>query len=160
MKDRKEESEYLEKVIFINRVAKVTKGGRRFKLCALVVVGDGAGKVGVGYGKGNEVPIAIQKAIQSAKKNIFQVPLNGTTIPHEIIGRFKASRVLLKPASPGTGVIAGAPIRALFEYAGATDILAKSLGSSNTINMVKAAESGLRNLMRKEEVFEIRNKKQ
>jgi small subunit ribosomal protein S5 len=159
MEEKKETQEYLEKVVFINRVAKVTKGGRRFKLCALVVVGDGAGKVGVGYGKGNEVPVAIQKGIQSAKKNIFEVPLNGTSIPHEIIGRFKASKVLLKPASPGTGIIAGAPIRALFEYAGVTDILAKSLGSSNTINMVKAAENGLRNLLKKDEVMEIRNKK-
>lgn len=135
-----DESQLEERVVFTNRVAKVTKGGRRFKMCALVVVGNRNGIVGVGYGKGTEMPIAIRKAIQDAKKNLFRIPMNGTTIPHEVIGEFKASRVLMKPAAPGTGIIAGGPLRHLFELAGIKDILAKSLGSSNQINVTRAAE--------------------
>jgi len=153
-----DESQLEERVVFTNRVAKVTKGGRRFKMCALVVVGNRNGIVGVGYGKGTEMPIAIRKAIQDAKKNLFQVPLKGTTIPHEIIGEFKASRVLMKPAAPGTGIIAGGTLRHLFELAGIKDILAKSLGSSNQINVTRAAEKGLRQLFDPREILEIRGK--
>ncbi len=156
--EKVEQVELQEKIVFINRVAKVTKGGRRFKMSALVVVGNGQGLVGVGYGKGSEVPVAVQKAIQDAKKNLFQVPLVGLTIPHSVIGEFKASRVLLKPASEGTGIIAGGPVRALMELAGIKDILAKSLGSSNAINILKAAEIGLRNLKSAEKIAEIRGK--
>ncbi len=148
--------QFEEEIVFINRVAKVTKGGRRFKMAALVIVGDRKGQVGIGYGKGNELPLAIQKGVQAAKKNLFRVPLNGTTIPHAVLGDFKASRVLIKPAAPGTGVIAGGPIRALFELAGIKDVLAKSLGSANAINMVKAAEKGLKSLLNPEEVKALR----
>jgi len=153
-----DENQLEERVVFTNRVAKVTKGGRRFKMCALVVVGNRNGIVGVGYGKGTEMPIAIRKAIQNARKNLFQVPLKGETIPHEIIGEFKASRVLMKPAAPGTGIIAGGTLRHLFELAGIKDILAKSLGSSNQINVIKAAEMGLRQLFDPGEILEIRGK--
>jgi small subunit ribosomal protein S5 len=151
-----EEIQLEEEVVFINRVAKVTKGGRRFKMAALVIVGDRNGRVGVGYGKGSEVPIAVQKGIQNAKKNLFKVPRRGSTIPHEVVGEFKASKVVIKPAAPGTGVIAGGPIRVLFELAGIKDVLAKSLGSSTAVNMVKAAENGLKSLIDKEEVMKIR----
>jgi small subunit ribosomal protein S5 len=151
-----DENQLEERVVFTNRVAKVTKGGRRFKMCALVVVGNRNGVVGVGYGKGTEMPIAIRKAIQDAKKNLFRIPLKGTTIPHEIIGEFKASKVLMKPAAPGTGIIAGGPLRHLFELAGIKDILAKSLGSSNQINVTRAAEKGLRELFDPQEIFAIR----
>jgi small subunit ribosomal protein S5 len=151
-----EEIELEEEVVFINRVAKVTKGGRRFKMAALVVVGNRNGRVGVGYGKGSEVPIAVQKGIQNAKKNLFKVPLRGSTIPHEVVGEFKASKIVIKPAAPGTGVIAGGPIRVLFELAGIKDVLAKSLGSSTAVNMVKAAENGLKSLINREEVMKIR----
>ena len=147
-----EKNQYIERVVAINRVAKVVKGGRRFSFTALVVVGDGDGIVGVGYGKAKEVPAAIAKGVEEAKKNFFRVPRVGVTIPHPVQGEAAAGVVMLRPASPGTGVIAGGPVRAVLECAGIHDVLSKSLGSDNAINIVHAAVAALKGLERPEQV--------
>ncbi len=152
----KEQSDLSEKVVFINRCAKVVKGGRRFSFSALIVAGDKAGRVGCGFGKANEVAEAIRKASESARKSLVKVAIRENTIPHEVIGEFGGGRVLLRPASPGTGVIAGGGVRAVIEAAGVRDVLAKSLGSSNHANVVKATLAALRQLRLREEIFKAR----
>lgn len=152
-----QEPELTEKVVFINRVSKVVKGGRRFNFSAVIVVGDGQGRVGAGLGKANEVPEAIRKGIATAKRSLITVPMNGSTIPHEVMAHFGAAKVMLKPASAGTGVIAGGGVRAVLEAAGIRDILTKSLGSKNALNVVKATISGLSSL-RMPEVVTARRK--
>ncbi len=157
--DYTETRELKERVVEINRVAKVVKGGRRFSFTALVVVGDEVDRVGVGYGKAREVPLAITKAVEDAKKNMFTVPKHGSTITHAVLGRFDAARVMLRPASEGTGVIAGGGVRAVLELAGVRNVLAKSLGTTNPINMAKATVVALRELRRPEDVARIRGKR-
>jgi small subunit ribosomal protein S5 len=152
------EKEYSEKLIKLNRVAKVVKGGRRFSFSAIVVVGDKAGSVGFGYGKANDVSEAIRKGVDRAKKNLIQIPLKRSTIPHEVIGEFKSAQVLMKPAAPGTGIIAGGPVRAVMEVSGINDVLSKSMGSQNAVNLVKAVFEGFSRLMDAREVAKNRGK--
>ncbi len=158
-RQREEGSELQDRLVEIRRVAKVVKGGRRFNFSALVVVGDGNGRVGVGLGKANTVPAAIAKGQEKAKHDMFNVPMRGTTIPHEVVGRFESSSVLLKPASEGTGVIAGGAVRAVLELAGIKDVLTKALGSTTAINLVRATEQGLRSLRTKADIEETRGVK-
>ena len=150
--------QYEERTIKVNRVAKVVKGGRRFSFTALMVIGDGQGKVGLGYGKAKEAGLAVQKGIEEAKKNLFEVPLAGSTITHQVLGSAGAGKILLKPAAPGTGVIAGGAARAILEMAGIHDIVAKSLGTSNSINVAHATIAGLRSRRRPEDVAKLRGK--
>ncbi len=155
----KRDSEFVEKLVRLNRVAKVVKGGRRFSFSALVVVGDRKGRVGIGFGKANDVSEAIRKSLEKAKKNVISIPIKKTTIPHQVIGKYKGAKVLLKPAAPGTGIIAGGPVRAVMGVCGITDILSKSLGSKNSMNIVKAVVEGLQNLMSARVVASGRGKK-
>jgi small subunit ribosomal protein S5 len=150
--------EFVEKLVKLNRVAKVVKGGRRFSFSALTVVGDRAGRVGFGFGKANDVSDAIRKSIEKAKHRLVAVPLKKATLPHQVLGRFKSAQVLLKPAAPGTGVIAGGPVRAVMEAAGVHDVLSKSIGSENAINIVKAVFAGLESLMSPREIAAHRGK--
>ena len=152
------QEELTEKLVKLNRVAKVVKGGRRFSFSALMVVGDRQGSVGVGFGKANEVSEAIRKGVEDAKKNIVKINMKGNTIPHEVLGQFKSAKVILKPASPGTGIIAGGPVRAVVEQAGIKDILTKSLGTNNAINVVKATMSGLQSIMDMSDILQNRGK--
>lgn len=152
------DSEYVEKLIKLNRVSKVVKGGRRFSFSALVVVGDQNGRVGYGFGKANDVAEAIRKSMEKAKKNMVHVPMQRTTIPHQIIGRYKSAEVLLKPATPGTGVIAGGPVRAIMDACGIHDILSKSLGSQNAMNIVKAVFAGFDEIMEARKLAKDRGK--
>jgi small subunit ribosomal protein S5 len=158
-KEERFEKEFVEKLIKLNRVAKVVKGGRRFSFSALVVVGDRNARLGIGFGKANDVAEAIRKGLEKAKKNIIQIPLKKNTIPHQILGVYKGAKVLLKPAAPGTGISAGGPVRAIMEAGGVTDILSKSLGSGNAMNIVKAVMNGLENLMDAGEIAAGRGKK-
>ncbi|MGL5540406.1 MAG: 30S ribosomal protein S5 [Erysipelotrichaceae bacterium] len=158
-RDREREKEFEERVVTINRVTKVVKGGRRFRFAALVVIGDKKGRVGFGTGKANEVPDAIKKAIEDAKKNVFVVPIVNGTIPHTITGTFGAGEIFLRPAAEGTGVIAGGPVRAVLELAGITDILSKCIGSRTPINMVRATVTALKDLKTVEDIARLRDKK-
>lgn len=158
MVEKGKDKEYVEKLIRLNRVAKVVKGGRRFSFSALMVVGDQKGRVGYGFGKANDVSEAIRKSVEKAKKNLVSVPLKKTTVPHEIIGKFKSASVLLKPAAPGTGVIAGGPVRAVMEACGIHDIMSKSLGSKNTMNILKAVFNGFDNILDAKEIASNRGK--
>ena len=158
-KPRREQKEFDEQVIAINRVTKVVKGGRNFRFAALVVVGDHKGRVGIGTGKAKEVPDAIRKAAENARKNVFRVPLEGTTIPHDVTGRYGAGAVFMRPAAEGTGISAGGAVRAVLELAGINDILTKCLGSRTKINVVRATVDGLKSLRTIEQVAELRGKK-
>lgn len=154
----RENNEYVEKLIKLNRVAKVVKGGRRFSFSALTVVGDQKGRVGYGFGKANDVAEAIRKGMEKAKQNMIQVPIKRTTIPHEVVGNYKSASVLLKPAAPGTGVIAGGPVRAVMDACGVHDILSKSLGSKNTMNIVKAVFAGFEGILDAKKIASNRGK--